>query len=171
MIQIVIIRKWSKLTEIMHSVGWNRTQRELQYSIFANRGTIVYPGRSAALGKGYARTQWKILTYFDEETYDDETTFTMNKARKHQFSGYCITNRQKWVNMTTIQSVAAAKNIETLCQKEWFRRQIWSLNKHKICIISFYDAIYRYRMTWFEIFSRGHATLHLALSVSRSVGR
>ena len=42
--------------------------------------------------------QQKILTDFDVEIFDDETTqtslnFSMKNARKHQFSGFCFSNR------------------------------------------------------------------------------
>ena len=44
------------------------------------------------------KMQQKILTDFDVEIFDDETTqtslnFSMKNARKHQFSGFCFSNR------------------------------------------------------------------------------
>ena len=39
--------------------GLNLTQRELKYSIFANWGKIVYPGKCVALGECYAKNAVK----------------------------------------------------------------------------------------------------------------
>ena len=67
------------------------TQRELKYSIFANWGKIMYPGKWVALGKGYAKNPVKDFYWFWR---GNSLKFTIIKARKHQFSDSCITNRQ-----------------------------------------------------------------------------
>ena len=109
------LAKWSKLMEIMHSVGWNLTQRELKYSIFTNRGIIVHPGKCVALGECYPKNPAKDFDRFWRGNFwwwDNINLLKTypGKGRKTSFSGSCITNRQKWVNSTKIQSVTAEKN-------------------------------------------------------------